>query len=116
MAKVVMGDTDTKTVTVTPDKNKYVSGLMKKNGRIEEATELDLNKDEIKRAMQSAVVTEGDEVLDERTYNLKEDESAEAGGEEESGEEEETESDEDLEEGSGSGEDGTDDTEDEVQS
>ena len=107
MAKVIMEDTDTKTVTVTPAKNKYISGLMENNGRIEEATELELNKDEIKRAMQSAVVTEGENVLDERTYNLKDEETTEEDGEEEVTEPE----DPDTEEGTDSGQTGTDVTE-----
>lgn len=75
MAQVVMGTTDTKTVTVCPKEYREISDILPKNERISEEMELTLNKAEIKRAMSNAVVKEGDTVLDETNYFLKEEES-----------------------------------------
>lgn len=67
--KVKMHLTDTKTVTVTPKELRFIPDLLEKRGRVEEEQGLTLNAKEIKRAMQNAVVTEGDVVLDETNYN-----------------------------------------------
>ena len=67
--KIKMHLTDTKTVTVTPKELRFIPDLLEKRGRVEEEQELTLNAKEIKRAMQNAVVTEGDVVLDETNYN-----------------------------------------------
>ena len=77
MAQVVMGTTDTKTVTVCPKEYREISDILPKNERISEEMELTLNKAEIKRAMSNAVVKEGDTVLDETNYFLMEEESEE---------------------------------------
>lgn len=74
MAQVVMGVTDTKTVTVCPKEYREISDILPKNERISEEMELTLNKAEIKRAMSNAVVKEGDTVLNETNYFLKEEE------------------------------------------
>lgn len=80
--KVKMHLTDTKTVTVTPKELRFIPDLLEKRGRVEEEQELTLNAKEIKRAMQNAVVTEGDVVLDETNYNYM-DAPSEDDGEEE---------------------------------
>ena len=77
MAQVVMGATDTKTVTVCPKEYREIPNILPKNERISEEMELTLNKAEIKRAMSNAVVKEGDTVLDETNYFLKEEEVVE---------------------------------------
>ena len=79
--KVKMHLTDTKAVTVTPKDFRFVPDLLANRGRVEEEQELTLNAKEIKRAMQNAVVTEGDTVLDETNYNYM-DAPAEDGEEE----------------------------------
>lgn len=81
--KVKMHLTDTKTVTVSPVDYRFIPDLLEKRGRVEEEQELTLNAKEIKRAMQNAVVTEGDVVLDETNYNYM-DAPSEEGGEDES--------------------------------
>lgn len=85
--KVKMHLTDTKTVTVTPKELRFIPDLLEKRGRVEEEQELTLNAKEIKRAMQNAVVTEGDVVLDETNYNYMDAPSEEEGGEESTEEE-----------------------------
>lgn len=67
--KVKMHLTDTKTVTVSPKELRFIPDLLEKRGRVYEEKEMTLNAKEIKRAMQNAVVTEGDVVLDETNYN-----------------------------------------------
>lgn len=77
MAQVVMGTADTKTVTVCPKEYREIPDILPQGERIKEEMELTLNKAEIKRAMSNAVVKEGDTVLDETNYFLKEEESEE---------------------------------------
>ena len=72
MAQVVMGITDTKTVTVCPKEYREISDILPQGERISEVMELTLNKAEIKRAMSNAVVKEGETVLNEKNYFLKE--------------------------------------------
>ena len=84
--KVKMHLTDKKTVTVSPVDYRFIPDLLEKRGRVEEEKELTLNAKEIKRAMQNAVVTEGDTVLDETNYNYmdapsEDEEEDEDGGE-----------------------------------
>lgn len=79
--KIKMHLTDTKTVTVTPKELRFIPDLLEKRGRVEEEQELTLNAKEIKRAMQNAVVTEGDVVLDETNYNYMDSPTDEGGDE-----------------------------------
>lgn len=79
--KIKMHLTDTKTVTVSPKELRFIPDLLEKRGRVEEEQELTLNAKEIKRAMQNAVVTEGDVVLDETNYNYMDAPTDEGGDE-----------------------------------
>lgn len=81
--KVKMTLTDTKTVTVTPKELRFIPDLLEKRGRVEEEQELTLNSKEIKRAMQNAIVTEGETVLDETNYNYMDAPSEDDGEDEE---------------------------------
>ncbi len=81
--KVKMTLTDTKTVTVTPKELRFIPDLLEKRGRVEEEQELTLNAKEIKRAMQNAIVTEGETVLDETNYNYMDAPSEDDGEDEE---------------------------------
>lgn len=80
MAQVPMGLTDTKDVKVYPKEYREIPDILE-GERISEPMELTLNKKEIKRAMSNGVVTvagdDGEVVLNEKTYFLKDEESSE---------------------------------------
>lgn len=75
MARVEMSDTDTKCVTIEPKELRSIPDILKKKKFIEKPTKLPLNKREIYRAMQNAVVKENDIFLDTENYNTIEEDS-----------------------------------------
>lgn len=83
----VMGPEETKKCRVVPKKYNYIPDLLLNNKRIEEECTLDLNKNEIARAMSLAEVYEvkedGEVLLDSTNYFISavEDEEVKDGGE-----------------------------------
>ena len=75
MSKILMSDTDVKKVTVIPKDYRVVPDILKKRGLVDEPMELELNKDEIFRAMNYADVIDLDGTnLNETNYFMMDEE------------------------------------------
>ena len=76
----IMSDTDVKKVKVTPKDYRVVPDILKQRGLIDEPMELELNKDEIFRAMNYAYVEDVDSTkLDETNYFIMKESSDDDG-------------------------------------